>query len=190
MPPREDSSVKTKNSQEEYDPGTISNSKEFNNERGRADPAVRTESAIGIQRELQLAFINISKDLWPMIQGVMERDAPRWLKDCCQDNYFSKYTYRGAKIPIGDELIFEDAQTSSSDGLKDAGFSSNAKHNTGEKLGSISSLHRSDESYNSRAPDSPSGSTGSSSVVSRGSDTARSIKSLMSLRSQKERQIP
>mmetsp|Transcript_26011 Transcript_26011/g.53441 ORF Transcript_26011/g.53441 Transcript_26011/m.53441 type:complete len:126 (-) Transcript_26011:337-714(-) len=125
-----------------------------------------------------------------MIQGVMERDAPRWLKDCCQDNYFSKYTYRGAKIPIGDELIFEDAQTSSSDGLKDAGFSSNAKHNTGEKLGSISSLHRSDESYNSRAPDSPSGSTGSSSVVSRGSDTARSIKSLMSLRSQKERQIP
>jgi hypothetical protein len=65
------------------------------------DPAterVRTDSAIGIQRELQLAFISLAKDLYPMIHGIMGGDTPRWLKQCCQDNYFSAYTYRGAKI--------------------------------------------------------------------------------------------
>lgn len=97
---REDSSVKTKSSSEEYDPGTMGSSKDSVNERAnaRADPAQRTDSAIGIQRELQLAFINIAKDVYPMIHGVMETDTPRWLKDCCQDSYFSKYTYRRAKI--------------------------------------------------------------------------------------------
>jgi hypothetical protein len=65
------------------------------------DPAterVRTDSAIGIQRELQLAFISLAKELYPMIRGIMESATPRWLKQCCQDNYFSAYTYRGAKI--------------------------------------------------------------------------------------------
>jgi hypothetical protein len=65
------------------------------------DPAterVRTDSAIGIQRELQLAFISLAKELYPMIHGIMQSAAPRWLKQCCQDNYFSAYTYRGAKI--------------------------------------------------------------------------------------------
>jgi hypothetical protein len=59
---------------------------------------VRTDSAIGIQRELQLAFINLAKDLYPMLLGTMEGDTPRWMKQCCQDNYFSSYTYRQAKI--------------------------------------------------------------------------------------------
>ena len=96
--PREDSSVKTRSSNEDYDPGTMGSSKDSGHDRSRSDPALRTDSAIGIQRELQLAFINISKDLWPMIHGVMENETPSWLKECCQDNYFSKYTYRRAKI--------------------------------------------------------------------------------------------
>jgi hypothetical protein len=95
---REDSSVKTRSSNEDYDPGTMGSSKDSGHDRSRTDPALRTDSAIGIQRELQLAFINIAKDLWPMIRGVMESDTPSWLKECCQDNYFSKYTYRRAKI--------------------------------------------------------------------------------------------
>jgi hypothetical protein len=59
---------------------------------------VRTDSAIGIQRELQLAFISLAKDLYPMIFGIMESETPRWLKQCAQDNYFSAYTYRQTKI--------------------------------------------------------------------------------------------
>ena len=69
---------------------------------------------------------------------------------------------------IGEELTFEDVNTSSG----------------GEKLGSV----RSDKSYVS--PGSPNGSIGSSSVVSRGSDTGRSVKSSRSLRSLKERPPP
>ena len=95
---REDSSVKTRSSAEDYDQATIGSSKDTANEKPRIDPSQRTDSAIGIQRELQLAFIIIAKDLWPMIHGIMENDTPDWLKECCQDNYFSKYTYREAKI--------------------------------------------------------------------------------------------
>lgn len=59
---------------------------------------VRTDSAIGIQSELQRAFISLAKDLHPMILGIMGAETPRWLKQCCQDNYFSAYTYRQVKI--------------------------------------------------------------------------------------------
>ena len=58
----------------------------------------RTDSAIGIQSELQRAFISLSKDLHPMILGITGNDTPRWLKQCCYDNYFSAYTYRSTKI--------------------------------------------------------------------------------------------
>ena len=96
---REDSSVKTKSSNEDYDPSATVSSKESNHDRSRTDPVLRTtDNAIGIQRELQISFINIAKDLWPMIHGIMENETPRWLKECCQDSYFSKYTYRRAKI--------------------------------------------------------------------------------------------
>lgn len=179
-----DSSVKTKSSvsNEEYDPGTMGSSKDSVNDRSRSDPTQRTDSAIGIQRELQLAFINIAKDLWPMIHGVMERDTPSWLKECCQDNYFSSYTYRNAKISIGEELSFEDVNTSIADDSKEIGSVNTGKNMTG--------YYRSDKSYSSQAPDSPGGSIGSSSNVSRGSDTARSTKSMISMRSQKERPMP
>jgi len=173
---REDSSVKTGSTNEDYDPGTnisISSHRD------------RTDSAIGIQRELQLAFINSAKELWPMIHGIMGGDTPRWLKQCCKDNYFSAYTYRQVKIPIGEELTFDDVDKSKNDA------SSNApKHPTGEKPGAIASFHRTDKSYSSQAPDSPNGSIGSGSVVSRGSDTGRSVKSSRSLRSLKGRSIP
>lgn len=181
---REDSSVKTKSSSEEYDPGTVASSKESVHDRSRADPMQRTDAAIGIQRELQLAFINIAKDLWPMVHGVMENDAPRWLKECCQDSYFSKYKYRRAKIPIGEELIFEDGSFDGKDGASIGVEKSHAV----ERFRSMSTYARSDKSYTSQAPDSPGGSIGS--VASRGSADARSTKSLTSIRSQKERLIP
>jgi hypothetical protein len=75
-----------------YSSGTMGSFKDPGTER------FRTDSAIGIQRELQLAFISLAKDLYPMIHGILESDTPRWLKQCCQDNYFSAYTYRQTKI--------------------------------------------------------------------------------------------
>jgi hypothetical protein len=176
-PSREDSSVKTRSSNEDHDQNTTGSSKDTGNDRTRSD-SIRTDSAIGIQRELQLAFINIAKDLLPVIHGVMESDTPEWLKECCQDNYFSKYTYRRAKIPIGEEVTFEDVDTLNNfDGSKDTVPVIPAKK--------LPSYLPSDRSYISQAPDSPGGSIGSNSNVSRGSDAARSTKSLMSLRSQK-----
>lgn len=60
---------------------------------------VRTDSAIAVQSELQRGFISLSKALHPMILGVMgSTETPRWLKSCCQENYFSAYTYRQTKI--------------------------------------------------------------------------------------------
>ena len=58
----------------------------------------RTDNAIAIQSELQRAFIGLSKDLHPMILGIMRSETPSWLKKCCQENYFSSYAYRNAKI--------------------------------------------------------------------------------------------
>lgn len=58
----------------------------------------RTDSAIGIQSELQRAFISLCKDLHPKILGIMGGASPRWLKQCTQDNYFSTYSYRHVKI--------------------------------------------------------------------------------------------
>ncbi|VEU36301.1 unnamed protein product [Pseudo-nitzschia multistriata] len=171
-----DSVPKPNHANEDYDQGTnltISSQRD------------RTDSAIGIQRELQLAFINTAKVLLPKIQGVMGSDTPRWLKQCCQDNYFSAYTYRQVKIPIGEELTFDDVETE-----KNRGSNPMSKYPTGDKPGSISGgFHRSDKSCSSQAPDSPNGSTGSNSVVSRVSD-ARSVTSSRSMRSHKERPMP
>ena len=60
---------------------------------------VRTDSAIAVQSELQRAFISLAKALHTMILGIMgTSETPRWLKLCCQENYFSAYTYRQTKI--------------------------------------------------------------------------------------------
>lgn len=63
-----------------------------------ASEKARTDSAIGIQSELQRAFISLSKELHPKILGITGAETPRWLKQCTQDNYFSAYTYRNVKI--------------------------------------------------------------------------------------------
>lgn len=70
--------------------------------------ANRTDSAIAVQSELQRAYINLCKSLYPRIQGIMLDSTPKWLKQCSQDNYFSLGTYRltSAKILIADELCF------------------------------------------------------------------------------------
>jgi hypothetical protein len=59
---------------------------------------VKTDSAIAVQSELQRAFISLAKTLHPIILGLMGADTPRWLKVCCQENYFSSYSYRQTKI--------------------------------------------------------------------------------------------
>ena len=89
---RDDVSLKSRKFGEDYSANTMTSLKDSGNDRAR------TDSAIGIQRELQLAFINIAKELHPMVHGIMQSDTPRWLKQSCQDNYFSQYTYRQAKI--------------------------------------------------------------------------------------------
>ena len=63
-----------------------------------ASEKARTDCAIGIQSELQRAFISLAKELHPKILGIMATETPRWLKQCTQDNYFSAYTYRNVKI--------------------------------------------------------------------------------------------
>jgi len=63
-----------------------------------ASEKARTDSAIGIQSELQRAFISLAKELHPKILGIMGSDTPRWLKQCTQDSYFSAYAYRHVKI--------------------------------------------------------------------------------------------
>ena len=59
----------------------------------------RTDSAIGVQSELQRAFISLSRELYPKLSGALPRgETPRWIKSCCQEHYFSKYVYRTSPI--------------------------------------------------------------------------------------------
>jgi hypothetical protein len=76
---------------------------------------VRTDSAIAVQSELQRAFINLTKTLYPRVHGIMRAETPRWLKQCAQDNYFSRGTYRQTKIPIAEELCFNASDSSERD---------------------------------------------------------------------------
>lgn len=66
----------------------------------------RTGSAIAVQGELQRAFINMAKALYPKVQGIMHSDTPRWFKQCAQESYFSLGTYKQTKVPISEELGF------------------------------------------------------------------------------------
>jgi hypothetical protein len=78
-------------------PGSLAND-DFSLASAFASEKARTDSAIGIQSELQRAFISLSKEVHPKILGIMGTETPRWLKQCTQDNYFSAYTYRNVKI--------------------------------------------------------------------------------------------
>ena len=64
------------------------------------------ESAIAVQGELQRAFINMAKSLYPKIQAILQGDTPRWLKQCAQDTYFSMGTYKQTTLPIDEELCY------------------------------------------------------------------------------------
>lgn len=61
---------------------------------------VRTDSAIAVavQSELQRSFIQLTKTLYPGIAGIMQSETPRWLKQCCLENYFSLGTYRQTRL--------------------------------------------------------------------------------------------
>lgn len=67
------------------------------------DPS-RTNKAMNIQSELQRAFHSLTKDLYPMILGVMGSETPKWLKNACQESYMKGSAYRNTKIR---ELFFD-----------------------------------------------------------------------------------
>jgi hypothetical protein len=58
----------------------------------------RTDAAIGVQSELQRGFISLVKALSPNILDTINTEVPRWMRQCCQENYFSTGLYRQAVI--------------------------------------------------------------------------------------------
>ena len=66
----------------------------------------RTNKAMAIQRELQLSFVKITRALHPVILSTIRRETPKWMRLCCQDNYFSSGAYKETRIVIGEELLF------------------------------------------------------------------------------------
>jgi hypothetical protein len=78
----------------------------------------RTDSAIGVQSELQRGFTNLLKALYPKLLDTIHSEIPRWMRHCCQDNYFSSGMYRKAEIPIGDELFFNVDYSNEDDGIR------------------------------------------------------------------------
>lgn len=68
----------------------------------------RADSAIAVQSELQRAFIKLSKALHRNIHDVMLDETPEWFKQCCADNYFSLNKYRDNKMPIEEQVCFND----------------------------------------------------------------------------------
>jgi hypothetical protein len=66
----------------------------------------RTDKAKALQRELQIAFISMTKTLHPLIHNQIHSETPHWMSLCLQDNYFSSGLYRQAQIAIGEELLF------------------------------------------------------------------------------------
>lgn len=198
---RDDTSARSNRRRESFSQNHISSqADDYSISSGLASEKARTDSAIGIQSELQRAFISLAKELHPMIQGIMNSDTPRWLKLCTQENYFSSYTYRQAKIrkflllfsinvylslflhllfeAMGEELVFEDMNTPVITG-RPSSFGqaiSSRSHSSVEGTGVVMTLGAR-SSNGTRTPGSPGGSLGSSSAVSRGSDGGRSHQS-------------
>jgi hypothetical protein len=207
---REDTSMvsnaKTRSISEDYTGNTAGALKDGGFDR------LKTDSAIGIQRELQLAFISLAKDLYPMILGIMESDTPRWLKQCCQDSYFSSYTYRQAKIrkfscirvrcvfrgavtndhtlsfsisAIGEELTFEDVNIPSN--ATDDGFnesrSAHVYRDSSSTVGERLGLLPNLSSGERSQPSQPPGSPGGSVASGTGSVVSRGSDAGISARS-------
>jgi hypothetical protein len=197
---REDTSMvsnaRTRSISEDYNGNTSGGVKDGGLDR------TRTDSAIGLQRELQLGFINLAKELYPMILGIMERDTPRWLKHCCQESYFSAYTYRQTKIrkfscarsvcdlsglsliyflslsaslAIGEELTFEDVNIPSSatdDGFND-GRSTHVSRDSSSTVGERLGLLPNLSSAERSQPSQTAGSPGGSIASGTGSVASR-----------------
>lgn len=79
---------------------------------------LRTDSAIAVQSELQRAFTNLTKMLYPRLQGILQGETPRWIKQCSQDNYFSMGLYKHTTIPIAEELCLKATGDASSGGMR------------------------------------------------------------------------
>lgn len=58
----------------------------------------RTDSAIGVQSELQRGLISLVKSLSPYLLDTLNNEVPRWMRSACQDSYFSTGAYRNADI--------------------------------------------------------------------------------------------
>eukprot|EP00804_Cyclotella_cryptica_P022229 CCRYP_017931-RA/>CCRYP_017931-RA protein AED:0.02 eAED:0.02 QI:5792/1/1/1/0.8/0.81/11/115/2214 len=86
----------------------------------KATSSDRTDAAIGVQSELQRGFISLVRSLSPNLLDTINTEVPRWLRQCCQDNYFSTGLYRQADIPIGDELFFNSESAEERGGKDDS----------------------------------------------------------------------
>ena len=85
---------------------------------GQSNISDRTDSAIGVQSELQRGLTSLVRSLTPYLLDTLTNEVPKWMRYGCHDNYFSSGQYRQADIPIGDELFFNQ-DTSGDDGDDD-----------------------------------------------------------------------
>ena len=71
----------------------------------------KTDKAMALHSVLQESFISMTRALHPLILRTINSETPRWMKLCCQDNYFSSGTYRQTRIgtyhEYGVQSIFE-----------------------------------------------------------------------------------
>ncbi|KAL3808937.1 hypothetical protein ACHAXA_001128 [Cyclostephanos tholiformis] len=85
---------------------TLGETPEINDGYGQSNISDRTDSAIGVQSELQRGLISLVRSLTPPLLDTLNNEVPKWMRSGCQENYFSTGQYRQADIPIGDELFF------------------------------------------------------------------------------------
>ncbi len=85
---------------------TLAETPENNDGYGQSNTSDRTDSAIGVQSELQRGLISLVRSLTPLLLDTLNNEVPKWMRSGCQENYFSTGQYRRADIPIGDELFF------------------------------------------------------------------------------------
>lgn len=127
----------------------------------------KPDAAIAVQSELQRSFISLAKALFPMVSGIMQIETPRWLKHCCQENYFSLGTYRQARIPIAEELCF-----SAGASIRQSRYSPVEKndHSAIASVLPLSTPPGNDYCNEIHSRPSRAGSIAGSSVLSRGSE--------------------
>ena len=109
-----------------FDDGVVS----IANGLGSVGPGERVDKTMAIQRELQIAFVAMTKTLYPLLRNIIESETPRWMKFCSQEHYFSSGLYRQTRIAIGEELLyFCTGSHSSPDDASIDNFHKNSKNN-------------------------------------------------------------